>query len=576
MSDRVASVLVKSRARGWTPGEDDVDALAEALARAPRESKRDLLRAAARAPEGLVAALARALPEARPEGRKLIVRALSDREGALVSRLIASCAEDDDARVRAETYGPLARDPGSEPLLLDRWAQATSDVERRALARALQELGTASALERLREASESEGSPSLTATVIGRARLVAERSALRAESRGHVRVDRAPTRQATLRVLCRRGLEPVVLEELRARGLGEGRRARPGQVEVPWSRPLEDAMAVRSALAFGFLLRIAHGDADASEIADALTTGEGLELLSTLSEGPARFRLEVVGAGHQRKLAWDVAERVARARAPVRNDPSESLWQVEVSFHDDVTELVLVPRASDARFAYRVATVPASSHPTVAAALALVGGARDDDVVWDPFVGAAAELVERARLGPYARLVGTDTSSEALRAARANLDAASVAGADLFLEDALTFQRVAPTLIVTNPPLGRRVARGEHVTLFERFARHAARVLAPAGRVVLVVPDAARLLPAFEREGLAVVRQSDVDMGRLLRQARAPRTGLRACERAGATAAHRVIPQRVRRVDSRSAPWRRRRPLRAPPPARLVPQSPPQ
>ena len=57
----------------------------------------------------------------------------------------------------------------------------------------------------------------------------------------------------------------------------------------------------------------------------------------------------------------------------------------------------------DPRFAYRVAHVPASSHPTLAAALARVAGARPDDVVWDPFVGAATELVERARLGPDAR-----------------------------------------------------------------------------------------------------------------------------------------------------------------------------
>src|SRR5947207_4079330 len=58
-------------------------------------------------------------------------------------------------------------------------------------------------------------------------------------------------------------------------------------------------------------------------------------------------------------------------------------------------------------FRSRVADVAAASHPTIAAALARVAGTAPDEVVWDPFCGSGAELVERGRLGS-ARLLGTE------------------------------------------------------------------------------------------------------------------------------------------------------------------------
>src|SRR5690606_38124726 len=112
------------------------------------------------------------------------------------------------------------------------------------------------------------------------------------------------------------------------------------------------------------------------------------------------------------------------ARAPeLINDPTNTTWDVAV----DGEALELSPRRlDDPRFAWRVADIPAASHPTVAAALAYVGKARHGDRVWDPFVGSGAELVERTRLGTYARLVGTDVDEAALAAARLNLAAANV------------------------------------------------------------------------------------------------------------------------------------------------------
>src|SRR5207344_2651286 len=101
---------------------------------------------------------------------------------------------------------------------------------------------------------------------------------------------------------------------------------------------------------------------------------------------------------------------------------------------------------------YRSRDVPAASHPTIAAALARVAGTRNDDVVWDPFCGSALELCERARLGRYAKIIGSDLDAKALVAARANLDAAGAPDAELHVGDALAFTPpVPPTLVITNP-----------------------------------------------------------------------------------------------------------------------------
>ena len=176
----------------------------------------------------------------------------------------------------------------------------------------------------------------------------------------------------------------------------------------------------------------------------------------------------------------------------------------------------LVPGLVDPRFAYRTGDVAAASHPTLAAALARVAGVRDDDVVWDPFVGSGLELCERALAGPYRALVGSDLDEAALEAARGNLEAAGVRGATLLRGDASTLAPPGPrpTLIITNPPLGRRVQRSAALApLLDRFIAHAARLLAPGGRMVWISPFPERTRAAAEARGLRVVRARMVDMG---------------------------------------------------------------
>src|SRR5690606_6662202 len=108
--------------------------------------------------------------------------------------------------------------------------------------------------------------------------------------------------------------------------------------------------------------------------------------------------------GPQRSLVWRVASEVTRLAPELLNDPTATTWDVLID--DELRVLELTPRKlEDPRFAYRVAEIPAASHPSIAAALAFVAEARPTDRVWDPFCGSGLELIERARLGPARALL---------------------------------------------------------------------------------------------------------------------------------------------------------------------------
>jgi tRNA G10 N-methylase Trm11 len=199
------------------------------------------------------------------------------------------------------------------------------------------------------------------------------------------------------------------------------------------------------------------------------------------------------------------------------NDPTDSLWEIVIA--EDATgkvDIEALPRgAEDSRFTYRRGDVPASSHPTLAAALARIAGVQPDDVVWDPFVGSGSELVERAKLGPYARLFGTDVAEKAIAVARRNLATAGVERAELSIRDARSFRPAAPvTLVITNPPMGRRVLdRDALAPLFDELFTHAARVAAPHARFVWISPLFDRSVAFATRAGWAIALRRRVDMG---------------------------------------------------------------
>jgi tRNA G10 N-methylase Trm11 len=149
--------------------------------------------------------------------------------------------------------------------------------------------------------------------------------------------------------------------------------------------------------------------------------------------------------------------------------------------------------------------------------MARLAGKLDDEIVWDPFCGSGLELIECALRGGVRRVIGTDRSAEAIGIARANLTAAlgdsipatfacgdfrdhsSIAG----LDDG------SVSLVISNPPMGRRVPIPNLRGLIEDLFAAASTVLRPGGRLVFANP-----LPVQPRDhSLSLEFRQKVDLG---------------------------------------------------------------
>lgn len=421
------------------------------------------------------------------------------------------CAALDDARPRVRRAAIVALGkaggPRAQAALCARWDRGDLEpADRRAAAAALGKLGGPEAHARLAAAAGDDDAGLVRAR--DRGLLMIERDADDGEP-SEVALDVAPPVAVAMVGRCRAGLEHLLAGELRDLDLGPDTLG-PGLVGFALDRPLAVPWTARTLLSAGALVPLARGPLEHT-IVEALTAPATVALLTAWTRGPIRWRLDVEGAGHRRALAWTVAAAVA-ARAPtLRNRPRATTWDVVVTGGDRWLEL-RPRRLADSRFAWRVADVPAASHPTVAAALARVAGARDGEEVWDPFVGSGAELCERGRLGPCT-LRGTDLDPRALTAARANLDAAGLTDrARLALGDALTVTLPRIDLVITNPPMGRRL-RGDVAPLLSRLATRLPSVMSRGGRLVWLTPRPEVTAPVLERGGLRRVFARDVDLG---------------------------------------------------------------
>lgn len=497
---------------GYTPAQKALPALLEALDALDEERAELLERALARvglpAAEAALAELAARAPAARRRRLRLVGRvAVATRAAALFEPLVRGLG-DEDARCRRSAMsalGKLGDERAEGPLLA--LLERSALEERRVLVEALGKLGGRASREALAALSvedpELERRRERALTLLGRRSSRADAVSLDFE--------RPLPSPVTVVLTTRAGLAHLPCAELAHLGAS---RLSAREAQLSYGGTLGALFQARTALDFALRFPVVERGASAAErIARTLTDERVLASLAAWTHGRPRVRLAWT-EGHKRAQSWEVARLLRERSDAIVNDPSGALWEVRLS--PTGTGFVdLVPRvAPDPRFSYRVSDVPAASHPTLAAALARTAGARDDDVVWDPFVGSGLELVERAKLGPYAALYGTDLDARALDAARRNLESARVERATLERRDARTFARSDVTLVLSNPPMGRRVARDASLgALLEGVVETAARVLVPGGRMVWLSPQAPRTSAAAARCGFSVSEGPDVDLG---------------------------------------------------------------
>jgi 23S rRNA G2445 N2-methylase RlmL len=503
---------------GFTPKVREVDALVDLLA--DEDLSKHAERAIARVGPAALVTLKARLSRATPPLRGRIVKAIGRfaREPAaadVLLGLLEDPAVDPKSRRNAVIALGHGDDPRAVQALTGLWERDPRPEMRRSIAASLGKIAAPDSLALLRGAASSDD-PEL-ARIADRATRMVERTTTRGSD---ARLDpaRSPGHSTEVILLARAGLEKLLAEELAGvAGVERVQVEGGGRVRALLTGALDQLFASRLWLDVRFPLAGGEGtdgETAADSIARAVSGTTARDLFDAWSVGPPRYRLEWVDAGHRRAATWDAVRAIARRAPGLVNDPTASTWEILVTTRFGAVDVALRPRGlDDPRFAWRKRDVPAASHPTVAAALARIAGASRDDVVWDPFVGSGGELVERSLLGPYRTLLGTDIDERAIDAARANL-AAARAKATLTKADALGTTPPGVTLVITNPPMGRRSLRASGTAdMLDRFVAHAGEALVPGGRLVWIAPHPERARRAAQSAGLVLERAVPLDMG---------------------------------------------------------------
>jgi hypothetical protein len=423
---------------GFTPRARDLDALVDMLGddALVKAAERAIGRLGGAAVEGLRPRFLGSTPPLRAR----VLRAIGRFPDDLAARaLLIEALGDPDPKTRRNAAMALGhvKDAAAEVALLATWERDPRPEMRRTLAASLGKVGGPRSLDVLEQASRADD-PEL-ARIAGKASIMVGRTASRSE-RGRVDDARAPPLPIEVVLLARDGLEELLAQELLdVPTVSDVHVTAPGHVRGRLAGPLQSLFAARTLLFFAFPLPTewsADGETLEEVVARAVTSDAARAVFTTFTQGPVRYRLAWEDGSHRRATTWSAVQAIARRAPELVNDPTASLWEVVVAETRRFVDVSLAPRGlTDPRFAYRLGDVPAASHPTIAAALARVAGVRDGDVVWDPFVGSGSELVERARLGPYRSLHGSDVEPRALSAAPRKPQAAAPRKATLMDRD---------------------------------------------------------------------------------------------------------------------------------------------
>ncbi|HEY6227139.1 MAG TPA: methyltransferase domain-containing protein, partial [Verrucomicrobiae bacterium] len=381
----------------------------------------------------------------------------------------------------------LARDgnDNDEQQLLSLAKKSASDREKKHIASALSKIG---GHETLRHA-ETLPSP---------ARQRVQARLLRSQTASAINLDARLDDIRGFDVLLRgrAGLETFVRDEasdyVRAHGKFKLRETKPALVILSPTAPfkLAEIFSMRCFDNVAFALPLSRSS-ELEQLAEAITSAGALKIFRAFTTGPLRYRLDFVNKGHQRAAVRQLAERIYSLNPNLINGGGDTPWTIEIQTTAKGARIVLAPKITpDPRFAYRRRDIPAASHPPLAACMARLSGPFENEIVWDPFCGSGLELIERALLGGVSKIIGTDLSPEALEIARQNFAAANLQNiATQFVPcDFRKFDPGPVSLIITNPPMGKRVPIPNLRQLIADLFDSAARFLKPGGRLVFANP----------------------------------------------------------------------------------------
>jgi tRNA (guanine6-N2)-methyltransferase len=246
----------------------------------------------------------------------------------------------------------------------------------------------------------------------------------------------------------------------------------------------------------GTLEEIANATRQTPYIEHALGSRTRL-MPGTRSGHRLRYRVIARMAGDNQFRRADLARAVSQGLGE-RHDHNWRLSSEEADLEFWATllpgEFILAIRLSDERMRhrdYKIAHMPGSLRPSVAAALAVLSQPAQQDVVLDPFCGAGTVLIERAHVGRYAMLIGCDCDAKAVSAARENIGP-RYKPLQLHQWDAvaLPLPDHSVSKIVTNLPWGfRHGSHEENRRLYPLVLQEFTRLLVPGGKIVILTAE---------------------------------------------------------------------------------------
>jgi tRNA (guanine6-N2)-methyltransferase len=217
--------------------------------------------------------------------------------------------------------------------------------------------------------------------------------------------------------------------------------------------------------------------------------------------GPIAFDVTASFIGRRNFSRFDVEDAVGAAIAAetgwthLRRGPRAPTGAASLSFrvhvlHEDATLAVRLGERPLHRGGYRVWSRPGALHPPLGRALCLVAEPTAGCLLVDPACGVGNIPIEAALLEPRADVAGFDLAPDAISAARCNVHRAGAA-VRLAVADATRLPLDDGTIdrLVVNPPWGAAViAAGGLRRRRAALWTEAARVLAPGGRLVALLP----------------------------------------------------------------------------------------
>lgn len=207
----------------------------------------------------------------------------------------------------------------------------------------------------------------------------------------------------------------------------------------------------------------------------------------------------------QRAVERGIEERGDHTWRLDEDRPDVEFWATQLE-----GELFIALRLSDEHMRhrdYKIAHRAGSLRASVAAAIAWMSQPSDGDIVLDPFCGAGTVLIERAHLGRYRNLIGSDSDPAAIRAARENIGTRykPIELHEGWDAGALPLADGSVTKIITNLPWGmKHGSHRENRRLYGDWIAEMNRVLAHNGKMVLLTSEWRLMRELAERGELRV------------------------------------------------------------------------